>query len=193
MTNESLWKTLMSVIWYQDTTKLENQAGYKFFSWRIRYQHKTFHLLQFLGIPTFAEGGSSRLGQNPPKKKKIFSTAPQYPDSNALGSGKASLLFRCNGIFGTFPLRVADVEGAQERRSTRSQGLLRKEGPPTYAISSQKLVLSRITRFLKGFHRALNGGHPAFNFQQKLSYFRRAFNESHPALVELSTKAILLS
>ena len=30
--------------------------------------------------------------------------------------------------------RVAEVEGAQERRSTKDQGLLRKEGPPAYAI-----------------------------------------------------------
>ena len=38
--------------------------------------------------------------------------------------------------------RVADVEGAQERRSTKGHGLLRKEGPPTYVILSQNLVLS---------------------------------------------------
>ena len=69
--------------------------------------------------------------------------------------------------------RVADVEGAQERRSTKGQGLLRKEGSPTYAILSRNLVLSRFTPFLKGFHRA--------------------FNESHPAFVDLSTKTILLS
>ena len=69
--------------------------------------------------------------------------------------------------------RVADVEGAQERRSTKGQGLLRKEGPPTYAILSRNLVLSRFTPFLKGFHRA--------------------FNESHPAFKELSMKAIGLS
>ena len=89
--------------------------------------------------------------------------------------------------------RVADVEGAQERRSTKGQGLLQKEGPPTYAILSQNLVLSRFTRFLKGFHKALNESHPAFNFQRKLSCFRRAFNESYPSIVELSTIAILLS
>ena len=69
--------------------------------------------------------------------------------------------------------RVTDVEGAQERRSTKGQGLLRKEGPPTYAILSQNQVLSRFTPFLKGFHRA--------------------FNESHPAFIELSMKAILFS
>ena len=70
--------------------------------------------------------------------------------------------------------RVADVEGAaQERRSTKGLGLLRQEGPPTYAILSRNLVLSRFTPFLKGFHRA--------------------FNESHPAFIELSMKAILFS
>ena len=47
--------------------------------------------------------------------------------------------------------RVADVGGAQERRSTKGQGLLRKEGPPTYAILSRNSVLARFTRFLKGF------------------------------------------
>ena len=69
--------------------------------------------------------------------------------------------------------RVADVERAREQRSPKGQGLLRKEGPPTYAILSQNLVLSRFMRFSKGFHRA--------------------FNESHPAFKELSRKAILLS
>ena len=49
----------------------------------------------------------------------------------------------------------------------------RKEGPPTYAILSRNLVLSRFTPFLKGFHRA--------------------FNKSHPAFIELSMKAILFS
>ena len=70
-------------------------------------------------------------------------------------------------------IRVAEVARAREQRSPKGQGLLRKEGPPTYAIVSRNLVLSRFTRFLKGFHRA--------------------FNESHPAFLELSTKAILLS
>ena len=93
----------------------------------------------------------------------------------------------------------------RERRSRKGQGLLRKEGPPTYAILSRNLVLSRFTRFLKGFHRVFNESHPAFieltteaillskSFQQKPSCFRRAFNKSHLAFVELSTKAILLS
>ena len=68
--------------------------------------------------------------------------------------------------------RVADVEGAWERRSPKGQGHLRKEGPLTYAILSQNLVLSQFMRFLKGF--------------------RRALNESHPAFEEPSTKVILL-
>ena len=42
--------------------------------------------------------------------------------------------------------RVAHVGGARERRSMKGQGLLRKEGPPTYAILS----------------RAFNEGHFAF-------------------------------
>ena len=46
-----------------------------------------------------------------------------------------------------YPYRVADVEGAWERRSAKGQGVLRKEGPPTYAILSQNLVLSPFTRF----------------------------------------------
>ena len=69
--------------------------------------------------------------------------------------------------------RVAEVGGLRDRRSTTGQGLLRQKGPPTYAILSRNSILSRFTRFLKGF--------------------RRALNESHPAFVEHSTKAILLS
>ena len=96
-----------------------------------------------------------------------------------------------------YTARVADVEGAQERRSTKGQGLLRKEGPPTYAILSRNSVLSRFTRFLKGFHRAFNESHPAFiklskkaillpkSFQRNPSRLRRAFNKSHLAFVEL--------
>ena len=63
----------------------------------------------------------------------------------------------------------------RERRSPKGQGLLRKEGPPTYASLSRNLVvvLSRFRRFLKGFHRA--------------------FNKSHLALKEFLMKAILLS
>ena len=65
--------------------------------------------------------------------------------------------------------RVEDVEGAQERRSTKGQGLLRKPSCSHRACFLQK------------------------SFQQKQTFFRRAFNESNPSFVELSTKAILLS
>ena len=61
-----------------------------------------------------------------------------------------------------FGCRVADVAHARKRRSPKGQGLLWKEGPPTYAILSQNLVLSRLTCVLNGFHRALNESHPAF-------------------------------
>ena len=74
------------------------------------------------------------------------------------GSGRwQSLVCQEYRIKVVFPFsRVAEVEGARERRSPKGQGLLRKEGPPTYAILSRNLVLSRFTRFLKGFHRAFN-------------------------------------
>ena len=68
--------------------------------------------------------------------------------------------------------RVADVEGAWERRSPKGQSLLRKEGPLTYAVLSGNLVLLWFAHFLK--------------------VFCRAPNESHPALVDLSLKVILL-
>ena len=85
------------------------------------------------------------------------------------------------------PSRVADVEEPQNRWCTKGQGLLRKEGPPTYAILSRNLVLSRFTCFFKGHHRAFYESHPALGvfstkvslllkgFQQKLVCFRRAF------------------
>ena len=75
-------------------------------------------------------------------------------------------------LFGVYH-RVAEVARAREQRSPKGQGLLRKEGPPTYAVLSRNWVMSRFTHFLKGIHRA--------------------FNESHPAFVDLSTKTILLS
>ena len=92
--------------------------------------------------------------------------------------------------------RVADVEEPHNRRCTKGQGFLRKDGPPTYDILSQKYVLSRFTRFLKGHHRAFYESHPALGvfstsvslllkgFQQKSAYFRRAFGE--PVFGELS-------
>ena len=66
--------------------------------------------------------------------------------------------------------RVADVEGPRDRRSPKGQGLLRKEGPPTYAILSRNLVLSRFTRFLNGHHRAFYESHPTLGvFSTKVS------------------------
>ena len=72
--------------------------------------------------------------------------------------------------------RVADVEGPRDRRSPKGQGLLRKEGPPTYAILSRNLELSRYTRFMNGHHRAFN--------ESQLS---------QPAFEGLPTKVSLLS
>ena len=54
----------------------------------------------------------------------------------------------------------------------KGQCFLRKEGLPTYAILSRKLVLTHLTHFIKGFHRA--------------------FFKSHPDLGGLSTKVSLL-
>ena len=78
--------------------------------------------------------------------------------------------------------RVAGVGGLQDRRSTKGQGLLQKEGPPTYAILSRHLVLSRFTLFERLSLSSIG----------KSSCFRRALNESHPAFVELSMKVILI-
>ena len=60
--------------------------------------------------------------------------------------------------------RVADVEGPRDRRYPKGQGLLRKEGPPTYAI------LSRLTCFMNGRHRAFYESHPSLGvFSTKVS------------------------
>ena len=75
--------------------------------------------------------------------------------------------------FHTPTYRVADVGEPREWRCMKGQGLLRKEGPPTYTILSRNLVLSRYTCVLKGHHRA--------------------FYESHPALGAFSTSVRLLS
>ena len=56
--------------------------------------------------------------------------------------------------------RVAHVARARERRSPKGQGLLRKEGPTSYDILLENLVLSQFTRFLKRFPRAFNKSHP---------------------------------
>ena len=71
--------------------------------------------------------------------------------------------------------KVPDVEEEQERRFTKGPSLLRKEGPPTFAILSRNLVLSRFDWLSQSFER-------------KTSCFRRGFNESHHTFWELSTK-----
>ena len=95
---------------------------------------------------------------------------------------------------------MADVEEPHNRRCTKGRGLLRKEGPPTYAILSRDLELSRFTRFLKGHHRAFYESHPALGvfstkvsldlkgFQQKSACFWKAFGE--PTFGELSWSLI---
>ena len=73
---------------------------------------------------------------------------------------------------------MADVEGTLERRSLKGQGLLRKEGPTTYAILSRNLILSQLTRFLKGHHRAFYESHPALGvFSTKLSLLLKGFQQ----------------
>ena len=51
-----------------------------------------------------------------------------------------------------------------------------KEGPPTHAILSGNLILSRFTHLLKGFRRVFNKSYPVFG----------VFNESNPAFGEFS-------
>ena len=66
--------------------------------------------------------------------------------------------------------RCWDTALLQYRRYPKGQGLLRKEGPPTYPILSQNLVLSRFTRFMNGHHRALYESHPTLGvFSTKVS------------------------
>ena len=66
--------------------------------------------------------------------------------------------------------RVADVGGPRDRRSPKGQSLLRKEGPPTYAILSQNLILSRFPRLMNGHHRAFYKSHPTLGvFSTKVS------------------------
>ena len=96
----------------------------------------------------------------------------------------------------SFGCRVADVGGPRDRRSPKGQGLLRKEGPPTYAILSRNLVLLWFTCFLNGHHRAFYKSHPTLGvfstkvslllkgFQQKSACFQRA--RFQIAFVELS-------
>ena len=98
---------------------------------------------------------------------------------------------------------MTEVGGMREWRSPKCEGLLRKEGPRTYAILSRNLLLSQFICFLKGFRRAFNESNPAFgelsmnvnmlseDFQQMSAClwracFQRAFNESQPDLRGLS-------
>ena len=75
-----------------------------------------------------------------------------------------------NTFLGLDKSRVADVGGPRDRRSPKGQVLLRKEGPPTYAILSRNLVLSRFTRFMNGHHRAFYESHPTLRvFSTKVS------------------------
>ena len=84
---------------------------------------------------------------------------------------------------------MADVGGPRDRRSPKGQGLLRKEGPPTYAILSQNLVLSQFTRFMHGHHRAFYKSHPTLGvLSTKVSYVSlllKPSNKSQPAFGEL--------
>ena len=95
-------------------------------------------------------------------------------------------------------LRVEDVAGLRDRQYPKGQGLLRKEGPPTYALL-QNLVLSHRVKTNVFVAKLSNVAIYALferlsqGFQRKPSCIRRAFNESNRAFVELSTKAILLS
>ena len=77
--------------------------------------------------------------------------------------------------------RVADVARAA---LTERSGSSTKGRTPNIRYFVAKLSIVAIYTF---FERLSQG------FEQKSSCFRRAFNESHPAFEELSTKAILLS
>ena len=99
--------------------------------------------LCFFSKKCFAPYISPKIGSRREKRKESLSDEQHFQWSQPGND-------RCRVI------RVAEVEGARERRPPKGQGLLRKEGPPTYTILSRNLVLSRFTRFLKGFHRAFN-------------------------------------
>ena len=74
---------------------------------------------------------------------------------------------------------MAEVGGPRDRRSPKGQGLLRKEGPPTYAILSRNSVLSRFTRFMNGHHRAFYESHPTLGvFLTKVSYVSLLLKDS---------------
>ena len=76
-----------------------------------------------------------RLCTNPPK---IF-----WITNHLGGESWTSMYYTVHTYFSD--TRVTEVEGARERRSPKGQGLLRKEGPPTYAILSRNLVWKAFT------------------------------------------------
>ena len=84
-------------------------------------------------------------------------------------AGSFSLTASLNGEE-HFVGRVAEVARAA---LTERSGSSTKGRSPNIRYLSRNLVLSQFTRFLKAFHRA--------------------FNESHPAFIELSKRAILFS
>ena len=110
---------------------------------------------------------------------------PCKSKENLSGWRRSALILRRRKA-DSYHSRVADVEGTRERRSPKGRGLLRKEGPQTYASLSRNLVLSRFTRFLNCHHRAFYKSHPTFNFGS-------FFNESQLAFEGLPTKVSPLS
>ena len=82
--------------------------------------------------------------------------------------------------------------GAWEQCSLRWKGLLRKEGPPTYSFSSQNFSIVAIYELFKRLSIFMELSTKVIllseSFQRKSAFFRSAFNKSHPAFRELSTK-----
>ena len=68
--------------------------------------------------------------------------------------------------------RVADIDGARERRSPKGQGLLQKEGPPKLSIVAIYMFFSKAFMELSTKFSLLLKG-----FQQKSACFQRAFVE----------------
>ena len=77
----------------------------------------------------------------------------------------------------------ARAHRAQTYKARSQVGSSTNGGPSTYAILSRNLVLSRFIHFLKDFRGALNKSQPSFI----------EFSAKVPAVVEHSTKVILLS
>ena len=79
-------------------------------------------------------------------------------------------------------LSNAGCQMLRDRWPLKGQCLLRKEGSPTYVFLSRKFSIVAIYSLFERLSQRI---------ERKLSCFRRAFNESHPAFVELSTKATI--